>query len=203
MKKMRRDVVYYYQLPLNDVFNAFVQGVNVQLGKDCKVVQGISISFGLNYSLIYNMNGGACNIHFMPHLNGTAVDIHYTIIQLSGAKYKAHAQKLAKFVNYALKTKGKKIRLSVKTFMAYEQQVMGSMQQNPAGSQPVMPQNQAGSQPIMPQNQPVAQQPMPQNQVGVQPVMPRAGQKGRFCTSCGTPYNAGTTICVKCGRRLP
>ena len=70
---MRRDLVYFYPCPKDAVFNAFLRTANEKFGKNCKKdPNGNSISFGLNFSFRYNMNGGACTIHFMPYQNGTA-----------------------------------------------------------------------------------------------------------------------------------
>ena len=93
---MTRDLCYFYPCPLNAVYGAFVQTAAQKFGKDCKQTPMVSISFGLNFSMKYNMNGGACTIHFMPYQNGTAINIRYSVVQLMGARYKKHAQDLTR-----------------------------------------------------------------------------------------------------------
>lgn len=63
---MRRDLFYFYPLPVQPVSDAFVQAANQRFGKQCKVEPYKTVNFGLNYSFKYNMNGGALTIHFMP-----------------------------------------------------------------------------------------------------------------------------------------
>ena len=100
---MTRDLCYFYPCPLNAVYGAFVQTAAQKLGKDCKQTPMVSISFGLNFSMKYNMNGGACTIHFMPYQNGTAINIRYSVVQLMGARYKKHAQDLTLYANNILR----------------------------------------------------------------------------------------------------
>ena len=54
---MRRDLCYFYPVPVQPTFDAFVQAANQQFGKGCKIDAYKTISFGLNYSFKYNMNG--------------------------------------------------------------------------------------------------------------------------------------------------
>lgn len=119
---MRKDIVYYYESPLNAVFAAFVQAANQQFGKNCTIDQGKTISFALNYSFKYNMNGGAVTAHFMPFQSGTAVNLRYTVVQLFGARYQKHAADLTGFVNGLLQTQGSIIQLPLQQFLDYAAQ---------------------------------------------------------------------------------
>lgn len=119
---MKRDIVYYYERPLNNVFAAFVQAANQQFGKNCKIDQGKTIRFALNYSFKYNMNGGAVTAHFMPYQNGTAINLRYTVVQLFGARYRQHAEDLTGFVNGLLQTQGSVIAVPLQSFLDYEAQ---------------------------------------------------------------------------------
>ena len=56
---MRRDLVYFYPLPINQVYDAFTQGANQKFGKSCKFDPYKTLSFALNFSFKYNMNGGS------------------------------------------------------------------------------------------------------------------------------------------------
>lgn len=121
-RHLRRDLVFWYDRPLNDVFAAFVQAANQQFGKNCKIDQGKTISFALNYSFKYNMNGGSLTAHFMPYQNGTAIDLRYTVVQLFGARYKRHAEDLTGFVNSLLQTQGSAVTLALQPFLDYAAQ---------------------------------------------------------------------------------
>lgn len=204
---MRRDIVYYYNCPLEPVFNAFVQAANQRFGKDCQVEPCKTLKFGLNYSFKYNMNGGVVTAHFMPYQNGTAIDLHYTIVQAFGGRYKAHAEDLTEFVNGLLQTQGSVIDLDPDSFTAYEQQA-------PAQPQPQQPQPQ---QP-QPQQQPVMQYP-PSGQPQMNgKACPKCGTvnvpdalfcvncgnklvQQAFCVSCGSPLTAGANFCPRCGAK--
>ena len=117
---MRRDLCYFYPVPVQPTFDAFVQAANQQFGKGCKIDAYKTISFGLNYSFKYNMNGGTLTVHFMPYNNGTAVDLRYTVVQLAGARYKKHAQDLTMFVDTVLRAQAQPIQLDINEFLAYE-----------------------------------------------------------------------------------
>ena len=184
---MRRDLVYFYDRPLGAVFDAFVQAANRKFGKNCKIEQNRTISFALNYSFKYNMNGGSVTARFMPYQNGTAVNLRYSIVQLFGARYKAHAQDLTMFVNGLLQTAGSLIQLDVQQFLAYEQQA------GPAG--PVFV--QSAQNPYIPQQQ--MQQPMPPQAVPPQAVPPQGSIP---CSQCGAVNNARAKFCVRCGREM-
>ena len=212
---MKRDLCFYYDRPLNDVFNAYVQAITQQVGKGCQVVQGRSINFGLNYSFRYNMNGGFCNILFIPYQNGTAVNMRYTIIQLLGARYTAHAQDVNNYVFRILQTKAVPLNLNVSIFeqTAGNPQPVQPVNQN-AYAQPAQPMNQnAYAQHVQPMNQNGYAQPVQQmNQNGyAQPVQqmnqnaytPQQGQVTKYCVTCGAPYISGTAFCAKCGCKLP
>ena len=116
---MTRDLCYFYPCPLNAVYGAFVQTAAQKLGKDCKQTPMVSISFGLNFSMKYNMNGGACTIHFMPYQNGTAINIRYSVVQLMGARYKKHAQDLTLYANNILRANAQPANINVQEFLNY------------------------------------------------------------------------------------
>ncbi len=133
---MRRDLCYYYERPFDMVFNAFVQAANQKFGKNCRVTPGKNINFGLNFSFRYNMNGGSVTVHFLPYQTGTAIDIRYTIVQLAGARYKAHAGELINYTDRILQARAIPFKLDINYFLAYEQ--------NGVANQPNMPPMQNG-----------------------------------------------------------
>lgn len=189
---MRRDLVFFYPMPPEPVFNAFVQAANQRFGKNCKLEPFVRLNFGLNYSFKYNMNGGSVTAHFMPYQNGTAIDLRYTVVQIAGARYKKHAQDLTQFTDSILGVRAAQIALDVNQFLAYEQ-----------GAAPVQQ---------ITQQAPVQQKPA---------ALLRCASCGReatpgakfcagcgnplsqkvFCTSCGTQLIAGSLFCTSCGAK--
>lgn len=176
---MRRDLVYFYPIPMKPVYDAFFNAARQKFGKDCKADPFKTLQFGLNYSFKYNMNGGSVTAHFMPYQNGTAVNLRYTIIQAFGARYQKHAQDLTMHVDGLLGAKGALIQLAVEQFLDYESRT-------PSG---VLPQQQAPVQQI------------PQQPASEQPFTPQQAQP-KFCTKCGAPVAADTNFCSKCGNKL-
>lgn len=175
---MRRDLCYFYPVPVQPAFDAFVQAAKQRFGKNCRIDAYKSLSFGLEYSFKYNMNGGSLTVHFMPYNNGTAIDMHYSIVQAFGAKYKKHADDVLIFVNAALGAQAQPLQIELDQFLAYESGV------------PAAPLNTA-PQPVQ-QAQPVYQQPVQQ------PVRPQA----RFCVNCGAPIVPNAAFCTRCGKKL-
>lgn len=114
---MKRDLFCYYEADVKSVFNAFVKAANEKFGKDCSSTPYHTISFGLNYSFKYNMNGGACHIHFIPYDKGTAVGLRYTIVQMFGARYEAHYSDITKFVEKELGVLSSDININMEEFM--------------------------------------------------------------------------------------
>ena len=94
---MRRDIGFYVEADIAQVYKAYLSAaVNPPFERDCRDEPFHTISFGVNYSFKYNMNGGSCNIHLMPYGTGTAVNMRFSIAQLVGARYEAYAEDLNK-----------------------------------------------------------------------------------------------------------
>lgn len=100
---MTRDFCYYFEQDIQTVFNAFERAAYEKFGKDCKKEGVTFLQFGLNASFKYNMNGGYMQVYLMPYKTGTAVNFHYVIIQLMGARCEAHARDL---LNYSVNILG-------------------------------------------------------------------------------------------------
>ncbi len=116
---MKRDICHYYEKDIKDVYNSYAKAVKEKFGQNCEYHNGYKMSFGLNFSFKYNMNGGACIIHFMPYKTGTAVNVRYTIAQLFGARYKAYDRDLTEFVVSFLGTNPIDIEISSEVFEQY------------------------------------------------------------------------------------
>lgn len=212
---MRRDLAFFYPVPVNVVYNAYVQTAMKKFGKDCKQNPFTTLSFGLNFSFKYNMNGGSCTIHFMPYQNGTAINLRYTIVQAMGARYKAHAQDLNNFAADIIRVKPQSITIEVSHFTNYaasvQQNAIPYPQQAPSqyppqnaqlypqqNTQPYPQQNaqpypQQNVQQIPPQNaQPYQQQPPAVNR-------PAASAAAVVCANCGKQLDADARFCTACG----
>ncbi|MBQ3331611.1 MAG: zinc-ribbon domain-containing protein [Ruminococcus sp.] len=181
---MRRDLCYFYPLPVQPVFDAFVQAAKQKFGKNCKIDAYKTLSFGLDYSFRYNMNGGALTIHFMPYNNGTAINMRYTMVQLVAGRYKKHADDVLIFVNAALGAQAQPLQLDINQFLAYESGVPSA----PLNAVP-QPMQQPAAQPAPMQAQPVRQ-----------PV--QSVPQARFCVNCGAPVAPDTAFCTRCGNKL-
>ena len=174
---MRRDVTHYYEKSVAEVYTAYKAAAEQQFGRDCRDEPYHTLTFGLNYSIKYNMSGGACTIHFMPYGTGTAVDLRYSIVQLAGARYGAHDADLSKFVTAYLGVPVQKLDIDPETFLLEQNKVKAT-----AAYQP-----------------PVYQQPV-QQPVYQQPIQPQA--RPLFCGKCGSRLNAGAAFCGNCGNKI-
>lgn len=114
---MKKDLFHYFEADVKNVYMAYVRAAKEKFGKDCSATPYHTISFGLNYSFKYNMNGGACHIHFIPYKTGTAVGLRYTIVQMFGARYEAHDADMIRFVENEINVKSASINISMEEFM--------------------------------------------------------------------------------------
>lgn len=171
---MRRDLVYFYPVPMKPVYDAFYNAANQKFGKECKADPFKTLQFGLSYSFKYNMNGGSVTAHFMPYQNGTAVNLRYTIVQAFGARYKKHAQDYTMYIDGLLNVRGTLIQLNIQQFLDYEART-------PSG--------------VLPQQAP-PQQPQPRQ------IPPQQASNGIVCPKCGSPAAPGSNFCTKCGNKL-
>ena len=114
---MKRDIFHYFESDVKTVYSAFLKAAKEKFGKDCNAAPYHEVSFGLNFSLKYNMNGGACHIHFIPYKSGTAVGIRYTIVQLLGARYEAHDSDMLSFVEGEIGKRATSINIDMEEFL--------------------------------------------------------------------------------------
>ena len=117
---MRRDVFHFYNEKVENVYKAYANAIYNEFDKSAKKEPYHTIGFGLSYSFKYNMNGGTCTVHFMPHHLGTAVYIRYTIIKAFGARYQAHDKDLTTAVEKILGKSAKEIYLDSELFLKPE-----------------------------------------------------------------------------------
>ena len=174
---MRRDIGFYVDAPIEKVFDAYLKAAtNKPFERDCKKEPYHTISFGVNYSFKYNMNGGSCNIHFMPSGNGTAVNMRFSIAQAMGARYERYAQDLNNAMKAFLPVGIQQRTYDMTDFLKPENKVTVDSFQKQAA--PVVPTAPAA---------PVA------------PVAPAAAPGAKFCANCGNPLAPGGRFCPQCG----
>ncbi len=184
---MRRDIAFYWEAGTKEVYEAYLRTAQREpFERDCDQKPFYSIGFGVNYSMKYNMNGGACTIHFMPYRSGTAVNLRFSIAQVFGARYERYAQDLNEIVERYLGVRPREIEIDVEEFLRPENQLTpGKLiaQETPAFAPMAY--------------QPVAVPSAPQ------PVVQPAAQGSKVCAGCGNPLNPGANFCTQCGTRIP
>ena len=127
---MIRDIIYYYPRNIYDTYNAYWSSAVNRMGRSCKIEKYHTIAFGLSYSFTYNMNGGACNIHFIPYQGGTAVNIHFSIVQAFGANFKKYDRDLTGYASSMLGVMPSVLNIPPSTFMLEQYKVYETPAQN-------------------------------------------------------------------------
>lgn len=174
---MRRDVCYFFPTDVRSVYNAFMAAAtNQQFRRQCNQQPYHTISFGLNFSMKYNMNGGSCTLHFMPMQGGTGVDLRFSIAQLAGARYERYATDLSNTVAAILRMPAQRIVPNVDDFLKPENQITPDKL---SAEKPALP--EATAEPVKP----------------AEPAKPTT--PGKFCSQCGTALEPGDKFCNGCG----
>ena len=140
------------------------------------------------YSMKYNMNGGACTLHFMPYKNGSAVNMRFSIAQLAGARYGKYAEDLTQAAANILAKAAYNVNIDVEEFLKEENKVTAT--QAPTTQAPVA---EVVSTPV------AEAVPTP---VPVAAAQPEPQYKHRFCTNCGTALIEGAAFCTNCGAKI-
>ena len=186
---MRRDIAHYYERSLQDVFQAYEVVAREYFRQEPHLEPLYSMTFGLDYSFRYNMNGGAVTVRFMPYQNGTAVNVRYSIAQLFGARYGAHDRDMTENVEGFLGSPAYDIDIPVEVFLDPRNQV--AVGPGPFYGAPQQPYpQQSYSQP-----QPQFQQPAPQPQ-------PAPNLRSSYCPKCGGKLNPNDRFCPQCGEKI-
>lgn len=185
---MRRDVCYFFEADVVTVYNAYIAAAtNAQFRRECHEEPYHTFSFGLNFSMKYNMNGGSCTLHFIPYSNGTAVDLRFSIAQGLGARYGKYATELSDAVSSYINVPYYETNIPIETFLREENKVYAQSVTQPAQQPVYQPQY---AQPVA---QPVVQQ---QTTPEVQNFVPK------FCANCGAKLMENAKFCVNCGWKI-
>ena len=180
---MKRDVGFYIEANIEQVYYAYLKAaINKPFERSCKEEPFHTISFGVNFSFKYNMNGGACTIHLMPWGSGTAVNIRFSIAQAAGARYEKYANDLNAAMQAFLPVVPCPAAFNVDDFLN--------------------PQNQVTPEKLQNNTAPVASAPIQETPVAT-PVAPAPASEtsfiAAFCTNCGTKLSPNGRFCPGCG----
>ena len=175
---MRRDICHFFPADVVTVYNGYLSALgNKQFDRDCREEPYFALTFGLNFSMKYNMNGGSCTVRFMPYQNGTAVNVRFSVAQLAGARYGAYDNDLTLAVEKVLGIVAQNADIDVDEFLKPHNQVAEARQVYQAPPAPT----------------PVAPTPV------VTPPPAAEPASFGFCAACGSPLREGAAFCVKCG----
>lgn len=173
---MRRDICYYYDAPVAKVYQGYLAAAgNNQFRRECREEPYHTLSFGLNFSMKYNFNGGSCVIRFMPWQNGTAVNLRFSLAQAAGARYEWYDRDLTAAAATHIGVVAQPTKVPVDYFLNPANQVVAD-----------------APTPATPQPTPI-------------PVPPptAAVAEGAFCMACGKPLPDGAAFCCYCGVKVP
>ena len=183
---MRRDIGFYIEADVKTVYEAYLKAAtNKPFERSCKQEPYHTIAFGVNYSFKYNMNGGACNIHFMPHGSGTAVNMRFSIAQGVGARCEKYAQDLNRAMQAFLPVTPRSTAYNMDEFLKPQNMITPATYQKAAAPAPA----------------PVAA-PAPAPVAAPVPVAAPAPSNVQYCVGCGTQIIPGSRFCCGCGREV-
>ncbi len=137
---MRRDVCYFFETDVKTLYNAYLKSAQQPpFEKSCNEEPYHTFSFGIGFTFKYNMNGGACTLHFMPYKNGSAVNLRFSIAQLMGARCQKYAEHLTNGASAILNLPGTKINIDVEQFLIPANQVTKAVADQPQDGIPQEP----------------------------------------------------------------
>lgn len=197
---MRRDICYFFAVDVQTLYNAYLTvAQNDKFRRSCGQEPYHTLSFGLNFSMKYNFNGGACTLRFIPCQGGSAVNMRFSIAQAAGARYEKYAKDLTDGVTALLGIAAMKSEISVETFLAPENKAY-------APNEAAAPQTAATPQVAAAVPQAAAPSAPVQNEANMKccancgkPV--KDGDK--FCSGCGQPVATIKRFCTQCGKEAP
>ena len=195
---MKKDIGFYIEAPIQQVYQAYLDAAtNQPFDRSCREEAFHTISFGLNFSMKYNMNGGSCHIHFMPYENGTAINIHFSIVQAGGARCGKYAEDLNRAVQAILPLDIRPATYNADLFLRPENQVSAAPAQQPQTV--AAPQSPAAAPCYCAHcGTPLAAGARFCSHCGTQVPSPAPNA----CPNCGTQAAEGARFCTSCGTQL-
>lgn len=193
---MRRDIGYYIEADVKTVYEAYLKAAtNKPFERSCKQEPYHTIAFGVNYSFKYNMNGGACNIHFMPHGSGTAVNIRFSIAQGVGARCEKYAQDLNRAMQAFLPVTPRATAYNMDEFLKPQNMITPATYQQTAAPAPTPTATPVPTPAPAPTPIPT---PVPTSNPAPRP----AASNAQFCIGCGSQIIPGARFCCACGKEV-
>ena len=189
---MRRDVCHFYAAPVDRVYHAYLTALgNDKFDRECREEPYHTLTFGLNFSMKFNFNGGSCIVHFIPYQGGTAVDLRFVLAQGAGARYEKYDRELCDDVVAVLGVPPQPLDLDIEVFTDERNQVTPDTYAPPAAP---------AAAPVM--APPPAPAPVPTPAYAVAPPPPQPAASGRTCQACGQSVGDGDKFCRQCGAKL-
>ena len=202
---MRRDVCYMFPVSVERLYKAYLAAAtNDRFRREPEEKPYHTMSFGLNFSMKYNFNGGACTLRFMPYQGGSAVNMRFSIAQLVGARYEKYAQDLTETAAKILDSMWRTADINVDDFMLPQNMITPNGPRTlPAAA--YRPEPAPAYQPEPAPAYKPEPAPAPQPAVPAQRVCAQCGKTirdgDRFCTGCGHPVAPAERFCGKCGAK--
>ena len=193
---MREDVCYRFSADVQTVYGAYLKAAqSPPFERTCSQEPFHTFSFGVNYSMKYNMNGGSCILHFISYEGGSAVDLRFVIAQAWGAKCEKYAQELTDRAAALLGELPRRCSIPIDTFTNENNKVYAHKPVVPAASAPA------------PVPAPSAFCTNCGKAIGANDQFcagcgTRLKKAQKFCTQCGTPAEPDAAFCCRCGTRL-
>lgn len=201
---MRRDISYTYACDVRRLYEAFLQAASKPpFERSCRQEPYHTLTFGLNFSMKYNFNGGSCTLHFAPYQNGAAVSMRFTLAQAAGARYEKYAQDLMNQVYQILGISGTLVQISVDYFLQENNKIHANSM-----TQPVSPASARTIPAQPPKAEPSCKCAVCGKAIDAQAKFcthcgsPATKANNKFCGNCGAPASQGDLFCGQCGRKL-
>ncbi len=198
---MRRDVCYFYPVSVDKLFNAYyTAATNAKFRREPNVEPYHTMSFGLNFSVKYNFNGGSCTLRFIPYQNGSAINLRFSIAQLYGARYEKYANDLSHDAAAVLGVAPQLVKIDVEHFLAPNNMVSATVQ-NAESSKPIVEVNEPKKENLC-ANCGKALEEGAKFCIYCGSAVAEKQNAKRFCTNCGAEAKEGAAFCMKCGNKL-
>lgn len=215
---MTKDYQFYFDADVASVFNAYHSATVQQNNNIHQSTPPHSLSFGVKFSIKYNMNGGSCSATFIPCGNGTTVRLTIFIVQLIGARCEAYVKDLSNAAGRILNQYPQQQPYNASLFTATAPMPVSPVAAPAPTMQPMPPvQPMAPVQPVAPvqtmppvppappvqPNPPVAPVITPPPAAPVTPAPAKANEDITIiCPNCSNTIDADCLFCKHCGVQI-
>lgn len=204
---MQKDFCFSAPCDIGTLFDAYLQVIKDSFHPKPTANPHLIINFKLSFSFKYNMNGGSCSLYFMPAASGgSAVSIHYSVLQAIGARCGAHAKNLNEMVSRILRTPITPCYIDTERFMEYIESENVRNRSKRISSNPTSS--------AVPNIMPNTAQNITPSVINSAAIPVNDGyactncglslpNDAKFCSGCGNKIDPSTKICSNCGSELP